>query len=67
MKKKPITVILKQVRHEVGCTVRGRPSYRWSYRYIVCRGEAQEFPPVTRSEAYARARELGATNIEVRL
>ena len=67
MKKKAITIVLQQTRHEVACTVRGRPSYRWSNHYIVCRNGVREFPPLPRAQAYARARELGATSIEVKL
>lgn len=61
-----VTVILIPMNHEVPCVRNGRPGYRWARRYIVSHGSnVQEFPPVTRAEAYGRARELGATQVMI--
>jgi hypothetical protein len=67
MPKPEMIVTLRFIRHEVPCTdPRGRPAYRWAPRYIVIHPDGtEEHGPVTRSEGYARARELGATKVEV--
>lgn len=64
---KPQTIIrLRPMQREVGAPRNGRPGYRWAPGYLVIRPDGtEEHPPVSRSEAYARARELGATRIEV--
>lgn len=58
-----VVVMLRPMRAEVGT---GKPGYRWAMRYLVVRPDGtEEHPPVTRSEAYARARELGATQVNI--
>lgn len=58
-----IIVMLRPMRVEIGT---GKPGYRWVQRYLVVRPNGtEEHPAVTRSEAYARARELGATQVNI--
>lgn len=61
-----VIVMLRPMRHEVGAPRNRKPGYRWATRYVVVKPDGiEEFPPVTRTEAYARARELGATQINI--
>lgn len=66
--KPEVIVKLERTRVEVGTATprRPRPGYRWASAYHVIRPDGtKEYPPLRRAEAYARARELGATKIEV--
>jgi hypothetical protein len=68
--KQTQTVKLVLTRIEIGALRNGKPGYRWTTGYYVCdpvTGQ-REYPPVRRTEAYARARELGGAGcrIEVR-
>ncbi len=56
--RKTVTLIPTQI--EVGCTRRGRPSYRWAPGYWVADPTSNRllYPPVPRREAYALAREI---------
>lgn len=58
-------ITLKPMQREVACMRHGKPSYRWAPGYIVSHEGKDEYPPVSRNEAYDRARELGATRIVI--
>jgi len=64
-------VTLERTRIEVPTSRRNargiQPSYRWAPAYFVFNPltNSWEQPAYRRKEAYARARELGATKIEV--
>lgn len=54
-------VTLRRMLHEIAAPSGGMPGYRWAIRYVVVREDGtEEYPPCTRKEAFARARELGA-------
>ncbi len=61
-------VYLKRMPYEVPGTVNGRPGYTWREGYVVINPTTggEEYPPVSRGEAYARARELGATQVFIK-
>lgn len=57
--------VLVPMAREVAVTKRGKPCYVWLPGYLV-RFEGRDiYPPVSHNEAYALAREMGATSITV--
>ena len=61
-----VIVMLRPMRREVAHVRNGRPGYRWAPGYVVVKPDGtEEYPPVSRTEAYARARELGATQVNI--
>lgn len=62
-KSAPVVVTLKRMQREVPAPRNGRPGYRWAPGYIV----NGEYPPVSRNEAYSRAREIGGPKVKVQI
>lgn len=57
------TLVMEKMRMEVPAPRNGKPGYRWTTGYIV----NGEYPPVLRSEAYQRAREIGGAKCKIEI
>lgn len=57
-----MTITTKETQIEVGCTVRGRPSYRWVPAVLVTINGQTIYPPMRLREAKAYVKELRKEN-----